>query len=231
MRRSWPKPTPAKSAARKQRSPLAERKSDRVLLQKAYRLIYNLHLPAFDPLSSTGFREEPKKEFASCLNEGTVTVFTVPSFCIVAETTFDNMMTTFLCPFMTLMAFMASVDLEKEPVSGIFSIISSIISCNQLRLLSDRSWVRIPPGTPKKAYKFYVYGLFYCPFRPNMHPTFTTREWYISTNHETTIVLLLDYQKLRSPHFTTFFFAPNHNAFHLYSPNQVQRRSGGLCPE
>ena len=47
-------------------------------------------------------------------------------------------MTTFLCPFMTLMAFMASVDLEKEPVSGIFSIISRIISCNQLRLYAER---------------------------------------------------------------------------------------------
>ena len=59
-------------------------------------------------------------------------------------------MTTFLCPFMTLMAFMASVDLEKEPVSGIFSIISRIISCNQLRLLSGTLRVRIPPGRPKK---------------------------------------------------------------------------------
>ena len=167
MRRSWPKPTPAKSAARKQRSPLAERKSDRVLLQKAYRLIYNLHLPASDPLSSNGFREEPKKEFASCLNEGTVTVFTVPSFCIVAETTFDNMMTTFLCPFMTLMAFMASVDLEKEPVSGIFSIISSIISCNQLRLPSGRPWVRIPPGRPKKPRNSKFFGLSLCGIIPN----------------------------------------------------------------
>ena len=59
-----------------------------------------------------------------------------------------------------------------------------------------------PARDAKKAYKLYVYGLFYCPFRPNIHPTFTTREWYISTNHETTIVLLLDYQKLRSPHFS-----------------------------
>ena len=122
-------------------------------MQKAYRLIYNLHLPASDPLSSTGFREEPKKEFASCLNEGTVTVFTVPSFCIVAETSFDNMMTTFLCPFMTLMAFMASVDLEKEPVSGIFSIISSIISCNQLRLLKRKAVGSNPAGEAKKAQK------------------------------------------------------------------------------
>ena len=78
-------------------------------------------------------------------------------------------MTTFLCPFMTLMAFMASVDLEKEPVSGIFSIISRIISCNQLRLLSERPWVRIPPGTPKNAEKLWIIpsglGVFFahCP--------------------------------------------------------------------
>ena len=35
-----------------------------------------------------------------------------------------------------------------------------------------------PARDAKKAYKLYVYGLFYSLSRANMHPTITTRKWY-----------------------------------------------------